>query len=413
MDDFENQARLYRLLVENSLGLMCIHDLNGVLISINPAVAESLGYPAAYGHGRNLREFLMPAVRHIFDDYLNRIERNGEDSGLLRLVAYDGTERVWMYRNTLYEREGSRTWVLGHALDVTQRIGAERALREAQVALQQVVKDSVKENDELALRVNELTAELQQANERLRLEIEQRNQMEEERPQARRLESLGVLAGGIAYDLNNFLMVVHSNIELVRMRLDPDGPVDELLEQMAGACQRSTLLASQLLALATGGSPERRVVSVATLVLDAVSLARAGAPTTIHVDIADDLWSAEVDASQVSQVLDNILLNAKQAMPDAGIIEVHAENVVVSGHTTPVPGSFVRISVRDYGCGIRADVLPRIFDPYFTTKPTHNGLGLPTSYAIILKHGGHISVGSEVGKGTVFTIDLPAAQVRL
>ena len=120
LSESDNQSSLYRLLVENSLGLMCVHDLDGLLISINPAVAESLGYRPEDGPGRNLRDFLAPAVRSRFDDYLLRIQRNGKDTGVMRLLAQDGSERIWMYRNTLHERPGSPSWVLGHALDITR-----------------------------------------------------------------------------------------------------------------------------------------------------------------------------------------------------------------------------------------------------------------------------------------------------
>src|SRR5947209_7734231 len=126
------QDRLYRLLVENSLGLMCVHDLDGVLLAINPAAAQSLGYRPEEGIGRSLREFLAPSVRHLFDAYLARIRQNPADSGLLRLVAKDGRERVWEYRNVRYDEPGSPPRVLGHALDITERIAAEHALKESE-----------------------------------------------------------------------------------------------------------------------------------------------------------------------------------------------------------------------------------------------------------------------------------------
>src|SRR5262249_50942170 len=123
-------------------------------------------------------------------------------------------------------------------------------------------------------------------------------------------------------------------------------------------------------------------------------------------NIPEDLYHARVDAGQIGQVLHNVLLNARQAMPQGGIIEVGAQNVV--SPSGPGIDPRIRISIRDYGCGIPADVLPRIFDPYFTTKPGGSGLGLATAYAIVAKHGGHISVESTPGYGTVLTIDLPA-----
>ncbi|PWU10419.1 MAG: hybrid sensor histidine kinase/response regulator [Terriglobia bacterium] len=393
---------LYRLLVEHSLGLMCIHDLEGVLISINPAVAYSLGYSPEDGSGRNLRDFLAPAVRRRFDDYLRRIQENGHDSGMMRLLAKDGSERLWMYRNTLYQRQEGDPWVLGHALDITERVRIEKELQEAQGALR-------KSRDELAARVEERTAELRAANQRLMTEIQQREQAEEELLRARKLESLGVLAGGIAHDFNNFLTVVQGNTELAKLQLESGHPVKHVLEQISEACQRAAFLSSQLLTFAKGGSPVRQIASVAKVIRDAVNLVRSGTAISFEVHLAQDLWCAEIDAGQVGQVLHNILLNARQATVETGIIEVRAENIVVQRPGVE-PEPCVRISVRDYGSGIPAEILPRIFDPYFTTKPSGSGLGLAMAYSIISKHGGHISVASKLGDGTVFTIELPASQ---
>ena len=263
-------------------------------------------------------------------------------------------------------------------------------------------------NQALELRVEERTAELNQSAEQLRAEIAQREQTEEELLRARKLESLGVLAGGIAHDFNNFLTVVQGNIEVAKVQLKPGEPAQEFLNQAASACQRAKFLSSQLLSFAKGGAPVRSVVSIAQLVTDAVHLARTGSPVGIEVKIAEGLWSAQVDPGQIGQVLHNILLNARQAMPGGGTIEVRAENVAFpNGPDDGDPR--VRISIRDYGRGISADVLRRIFDPYFTTKPGGSGLGLATAYAIVVKHGGHISVDSTPGVGTEFVIDLPAS----
>src|SRR5512146_1658592 len=131
----EQDPKLYRLLVENSLGLMCIHDMDGVLLTINPAAAQSLGYRVEECCGRNIREMLSPSVQHLFDDYLRRVRENSVDSGIMRLQAKDGAERLWLYRNVRYEEPGSSARVLGHAQDVTERIKAERALKESQADL--------------------------------------------------------------------------------------------------------------------------------------------------------------------------------------------------------------------------------------------------------------------------------------
>lgn len=257
----------------------------------------------------------------------------------------------------------------------------------------------------LERRVQERTAELQQSTEQLRDEIAQRQQTEEELLRARKLESIGVLAGGIAHDFNNFLTVVQGNIEVAKGQLTPSEPAQEFLDQAASACQRAKFLSSQLLTFAKGGAPVRRVVSIAQLVMEAVHLARTGSQAAIEVNIAEGLWSAQVDSGQIGQVLHNILINAREAMAGGGTIQVQARNVLGFDAADPR----VRITISDNGRGIPEEVLRRIFDPYFTTKPGGSGLGLATAYAIVVKHGGHIAVDSKPGVGSTFTIDLPAS----
>jgi PAS domain S-box-containing protein len=404
MQTQDNQSDVYRVLVENSLGLMCVHDLNGILLSVNPAVTQSLGYSAEEGIGRSLREFLVPEVRDLFDAYLERIRGRPTDTGLMRLRARDGAERIWLYRNVRYDPPGETPRVLGHAIDITDRVRAEQALKETQKELREA-------RDELAARVAERTSDLQWANDQLRNEIRQREQVEEELLRARKLEALGVLAGGIAHDFNNFLTVIQGNIGLAKMHLRSGAPVEELLDQTDRACERAAALASQLITFARGGDPVRRTVSVGHLLRDAAQLARAGAPVSIVDRIAADLWPANLDASQVSNALHNLLLNARQAMPGGGIIEIDATNAVIEAEAPSLaPGRYVKIEIRDTGIGIPSEILPRIFDPYFTTKESGGGLGLATAYSVVSKHGGHITVHSTPGSGTTFSLYLPACE---
>jgi PAS domain S-box-containing protein len=400
--DSIDQLILYRLLVENSLGLMCIHDLEGVLHFINPAAAQALGYNPKDGIGQNLRDFLAPSVRHLFDEYLCRIRSEPISSGPMRIVARDGSERIWFCRNIRFDRTERSPLVLGHAIDITERIRTERALKDAQAAIKQ-------SHDELATRVVERTAELQQANERLVAEIRQRKLVEEELLRGRKLESLGVLAGGIAHDFNNFLTIIYGNIALAKMQLKSADPVVDILDQAAVACKRATSLASQLLTFGKGGAPVRRPTQLAGVIRDAVDLARAGATSSIELFIGCDLWPADIDVEQISHALHNILLNARQAMPEGGTVEVRAENVALDANSLALSGaSYVMISIADHGCGIGTEVLPRIFDPYFTTKPNGRGLGLASVNAIVAKHEGHITVRSTLGTGTTFSVYLPA-----
>jgi PAS domain S-box-containing protein len=171
---FEQSERRYRNLVEHSLGLICTHDLDGRLLSINPAAAHSLGYEPEQGVGSNLVEFLAPETRHLFDHYLHRMREHGQDAGLMRVIARDGGARVWMYRNVLYEDPGGTPYVLGHALDITERVAAERMLRESEQALRHA-------HAELDRRVQERTRALEHANEQLRVEIVERQRAEEHR----------------------------------------------------------------------------------------------------------------------------------------------------------------------------------------------------------------------------------------
>jgi PAS domain S-box-containing protein len=406
MQTLDEQSNVFRVLVENSLGLMCVHDLCGILLAVNPAVTHSLGYSAEEGRGRNLRDFLVPEVRYLFDAYLERMRRRATDSGLMRLQAKDGTERIWFYRNVRYEPPGETPRVLGHAIDITERIRAERALKAAQ-------KDVQDARDELAARVAERTSDLEQANHLLRNEIRQREQVEEELLRTRKLEALGVLAGGIAHDFNNFLTVIQGKIGLAKMHLCNGAPIEDLLDQTDRACERAADLASQLLTFARGGEPLRRTISVARLLREAAQLARAGAPVSIVEHIPADLWTADLDASQVSNALHNLLLNARQAMPGGGIIEIDATNTVI-GPASPslAPGRYVKIEIHDTGVGIPAEILPRIFDPYFTTKKSGGGLGLATACSVVSKHGGHLGARSTPGVGTTFSVYLRASEME-
>jgi len=262
-------------------------------------------------------------------------------------------------------------------------------------------------NEELEARVRERTAELQRSTEQLKAEIAEREKIEAEMLRARKLESLGVLAGGIAHDFNNFLTVIQGNIEVAKSRLFLDDDVHAILDQSTMACQRAVVLSSQLLTFAKGGAPVRQVASVARVLSDSITLAKAGARTSFTVKIADDLKNGEIDPGQIGQVLHNILMNARQSMREEGIIEIEAENFAALDSHWKDGG--IRIKIRDYGCGVSAENLPRIFDPYFTTKRKGRGLGLATAYSIVTKHGGWIGVESKEGSGTTFTIELPAA----
>jgi two-component system, LuxR family, sensor kinase FixL len=241
------------------------------------------------------------------------------------------------------------------------------------------------------------------------VDITTQKQTEEELFLGRKLESLEVFAGGIAHDFNNFLTIIAGSIALAKTHLQAVESVRDILEPAAVACKRASSLASQLLAFEKSGAPVKSPAFLAGVVKDAVALARAGAHASIDLTIANELWAAEIDVEQISNALHNILLNARQAMPEGGTIDVRADNVECGTDSPPLhSGRYVMISVRDRGCGIATDVLPHIFDPYFTTKQGGHGLGLATVQAIIAKHDGHVAVQSAQGVGTTFSVYIPA-----
>ncbi len=248
-------------------------------------------------------------------------------------------------------------------------------------------------------------------------DISERRKMEEERLLLSKLESLGLLAGGIAHDFNNILTAILGNISLARMEAVRTGKPEEFpsarLAEAEKACERAQALASQLLSFAKGGLPIKKVTSVAELIKESANLALSGSKARSKLVIPKDLWLVEVDEGQISQVFNNLLINADQAMPEGGTITVQAENVRV-GDELPLPqGRYVKITVADQGIGIPSNYLGKIFDPYFTTKQKGSGLGLATVHSIIRNNAGYITVESQVGVGTTFYVYLPAVAGKI
>jgi PAS domain S-box-containing protein len=240
--------------------------------------------------------------------------------------------------------------------------------------------------------------------------------IQEERTKASKLESLGLLAGGIAHDFNNILTAILGNISLAR-HTALDEQTDEALVAAEEACVRARQLTQQLLTFAKGGAPIKKSIRVERVVMESIRMALSGATASWVADIDPMLWGVNADEGQLAQVLNNIIINAKQAMPRGGRIGVKAENLSEPEDRWEFglrvkAGPYVRVSVADEGLGISPENLPKIFDPYFTTKPTGTGLGLATSRSIVKNHGGYIAVESEVGRGTIIHISLPASLVE-
>lgn len=241
-------------------------------------------------------------------------------------------------------------------------------------------------------------------------DVTERQLIEEERQKAEKLDSIGLAAGGIAHDFNNLLTAVIGNLSLAL--LEAQGRVRERIEASKNAALRAEDLARQLLTFARGGAPVKKTASLRQLLLDTVGFSLSGTNIRSSFAVPEDLWPADVDAGQISQVIGNLAINGVQVMQQGGTLHVSAENLVVDAENTPPtlhPGRFVRITIRDEGTGIPEEMQKKVFDPYFTTKPKGNGLGLATSYNIVKNHDGLLCLESPPGQGASFHIYLPAS----
>ncbi|MCA1658498.1 MAG: PAS domain S-box protein, partial [Verrucomicrobiaceae bacterium] len=244
-------------------------------------------------------------------------------------------------------------------------------------------------------------------------DITERQRNEAERRKAETLEQLGLLAGGIAHDFNNLLTAIIGNISLASLLLPPNDEMGTRLNDAKNASMRARDLAQQLLTFARGGAPIKKTASIGKLIQDTVSFSLRGTHSRSEFLFGADLWPAEIDPGQISQVVANLVVNADQAMPNGGTLRVSCDNFIYNSDSVPAiadlqPGDYIRIAIRDEGVGMPENVLKRIFDPYFTTKPKGTGLGLATTYSIIKNHNGLICVESQVHFGSTFTLYLPA-----
>jgi signal transduction histidine kinase/CheY-like chemotaxis protein len=261
------------------------------------------------------------------------------------------------------------------------------------------------------LWVAALHRRVKQQTDQIREQVQREARLEGELQRATRLESLGLLAGGIAHDFNNLLTVIIGNLSMVTLGSD----LEPEAKGHVGAASRATLrardLTQQLLTFAKGGSPVRTALSLTDLVQEVADFVLRGTGVDCEFTYASDLWPAHVDKGQISQVVQNLVINAIQAMPDGGHIRIDLRNEEIAADSSRLlaPGHYLHMSIADTGSGIAPEVLPRIFDPYFTTKKTGNGIGLATVFSIVRKHGGHITVESTVGTGTTFHLHLPAS----
>ncbi len=247
-------------------------------------------------------------------------------------------------------------------------------------------------------------------------DISERKRTEGERLTTSKLESLGTLAGGIAHDLNNILTGISGNIGLAQIEAPADcGSLLSFLSKAGQAAQHAAHLSSQLITFSKGGAPLKKVTSISELLEHSAEFVLYGSNLRADVDLAPNLWKAEVDAGQIEQVVNALMLNAREAMPKGGTVRICARNVELEDRAAAIlpAGRYLKISISDRGTGIPDELAMKIFDPYFTTKPAASGLGLAISYSIVKKHGGLLHLEATSPEGSTFTFYLWASDGKV
>jgi signal transduction histidine kinase/HAMP domain-containing protein len=247
--------------------------------------------------------------------------------------------------------------------------------------------------------------------EHLEVTLQSKRRMQEELLKVEKLESIGVLAGGLAHDFNNILTAIIGNVALTKNEALPGTTVFAKMGEIERAAFRARNLTQQLLTFSKGGEPVKKTLLLAPIFHESIMFALGGSNVGLQYSPPAELWPVEADEGQISQVINNLVINAVQAMPEGGVIQGDLKNIVLPA-VSPLPlpqGRYVMMTLKDFGTGISKENLSRIFDPFFTTKKTGSGLGLATAYAIMEKHNGFITVDSRPGSWTLFSVYLPAS----
>ena len=392
----QEKLKLFSEAIEEAMDGIQIVDLGGVIVYSNKAVREIYGYAPDELLGRHVND-MNADKRFAEQSILPSIRETGRWNGEIMVVHKDGSIfPIWLSTSMVKDETGTPIAMVGIIRDITQRKQAERI--------------SQRHREQLVRLVEERTGELSRTNEKLRREIADREKMEEELVKAKKLESLGVLAGGIAHDFNNLLSSILGNIGLAMLDLDSGHRAVRQLESAEKASLRAQDLTRQLLTFSRGGTPVKKATDIGELVKESAGFALRGSRGNFEFSVSDDLRLVDVDEGQMTQVIHNLVINADQAMPEGGTIEIRCCNAARDDDAL-LPErehGYVRVSIEDSGVGIPPEHLSKIFDPYFTTKQRGSGLGLATTYSIIHRHGGRVTVESEQGKGTIFHLYLPA-----
>ncbi|HZS44942.1 MAG TPA: PAS domain S-box protein [Blastocatellia bacterium] len=477
----------YRDLVETSHDLICTHDLDGNILSINKGVADVLGYSRDELLSKNICDILAREYSAEFDVYLNRVKTEGVAVGVMVVETRTGEKRYWEYRNTLRTEGVDVPIVRGIGHDSTDLRRAQKALKESESELRALfgamtdhvcvldrngriikiaptkpafripaekdrnvyellpaeVADQAIKNIETVLRSqNPLNVEYKllidsdkswfegqlsplssdsallisrDVTSRKKAE-EQLRRSQEELRQSQRLEPIGRLAGGVAHDFNNLLTAILGYSELLLQISSPDDDFNGGLQEIKKAGQRAASLTRQLLAFSRKQILQPKVINLNNTVLNLHKMLRRLIGEDIElISLLDpDLGQIKADPSQIEQVVINLAVNARDAMPNGGRIAIETANLDINGEGTSAdnglpPNKYVVLKVVDTGCGMDDETMAHIFEPFFTTKELGKGtgLGLSTVYGIVQQSGGQVRVTSKPGKGTTFKIYLP------
>jgi len=363
----EEQVREQAALLDQAQDAILVRDLDQVILFWNKGAERLYGWTSEETVGKNAEGLLYRETSAQFDAARQSVIKNGEWKGEIHQTRRDGAEIIVESRWTLVRDErGTPTSILVINTDVTEK-----------------------------------------------------KRMEAQFLRAQRMESIGTLAGGIAHDLNNVLSPILMAIDMLQLKAT-DEASKKWFEVLRANAQRGGDMVRQVLSFARGVEGEHVALHPKHLIKEIVKILRETLPKSIEINfkIPDDLWIISADATQMHQVLMNLCVNARDAMPEGGSISIKAENIVVDEnyarmHLEAKPGRFVVISVTDTGPGMAPEIQSRIFEPFFTTKEMSKGtgLGLSTALTIVKSHGGFIKVYSELHKGTQFSLYLPALDI--
>lgn len=360
---------IYRSIVENYQGIAFRRLADNRIILIEGMVKEISGY--------SKEDFINQKITWSELMHPDDLKRLSENNHRLRVIRNFSTEREyriktkggkikWVHENLRRIDENNQIYIEGTIVDISKMKKAEIQLRESEL------------------------------------------KRSEEQMQKEKLESISLLAGGIAHDFNNILTSILGNLELMQMEILGD-EAQLLLTETLQATHRATSLTQQLLTFSKGKKPIKKTESIIQILDEASTFVLRGSNCKTQCVFEDLIPPINVDANQILQVINNLLINAKQAMEKGGIITINCSTIDINRiDTIPLPfGKYVKIAIKDTGKGIPKEIQSKVFEPYYTTKSKGSGLGLATSYSVIKNHNGHINFQSTEGIGTTFNIFLP------